>query len=152
VLLGRLQAVRTGTLVFAGDLEATLAEGDEAFSVFRRTVDEYVLAHGLDVPEDETPERSAEFASLPLSETLELGLHEAGIGSVVWATGFRYDFGWIEFPVFDETGEPVHRRGVTAVPGLYFLGLRLLHKPKSSFMMGADEDAAHLAEQIAARG
>jgi putative flavoprotein involved in K+ transport len=68
----------------------------------------------------------------------------------VWATGFRNDFGWVKLPIFNDTGEPVHRRGLTSLPGIYFLGLRWLYKRKSYFlvMAGPAEDAAYLAEHI----
>jgi putative flavoprotein involved in K+ transport len=85
---------------------------------------------------------------------LELDLKAAGITSIIWATGFRYDFDWVKVPIFDNTGEPVHRRGVTSFPGIYFLGLRWLYKRKSFFliMAGPAEDAAYLAEHIKTRG
>ena len=67
---------------------------------------------------------------------------------MIWATGYRYDFGWIKCAVLDAKGRPIHRRGVTAVPGLYFLGLPRLHKVKSAFLWGVGEDAAYLAEHI----
>ena len=70
---------------------------------------------------------------------------------MVWATGFRASFGWIELPAFDAAGEPRHRRGVAPCAGLYFLGLPWLHKLKSSVLCGVGEDAQHLAERIAAR-
>jgi putative flavoprotein involved in K+ transport len=69
---------------------------------------------------------------------------------VIWATGYRYDFDWIDLPVFAVDGRPIHRRGVSDVPGAYFLGLQYLHKTKSSFLSGVSEDAAFLAEQIGA--
>jgi len=83
----------------------------------------------------------------------EIDLKAAGITSVIWATGFRYDFGWVKLPVLDETGDPVHCRGVTSCPGPYFLGLKWLYKLKSSFISGGGvaEDAAYLAAQIEAR-
>jgi len=70
---------------------------------------------------------------------------------VIWATGFRRDFAWIRLPVLDERGEPIHRRGVTSCPGLYFLGLPWLHTLKSSVLCGVGRDADHLAECIASR-
>ncbi len=81
----------------------------------------------------------------------ELDLRGAGIVAVTWATGFRSDFRWIDFPIFDERGEPAHRRGITTIPGPSFLGLQWLYKRKSSFFYGLEEDATHLAEHIAAR-
>jgi hypothetical protein len=82
---------------------------------------------------------------------LELNLAACGITSVLWATGFDLDFGWIDAPVLDAAGAPIQRRGLTSSPGLYFLGLRRMYKIKSSFIGGVGEDAAYVVEQIAAR-
>ena len=70
---------------------------------------------------------------------------------MIWATGYGVDFGWIDAPVLDGRGEPVHVRGVTAVPGLYFLGLQWLSRMNSSFLSGVGEDATVLADHIASR-
>ncbi len=70
---------------------------------------------------------------------------------MIWATGYGVDFGWIDVPVLDARGEPVHRNGITAVPGLYFLGLQWLSRLNSSFLSGVGDDAAVLADHIAAR-
>jgi putative flavoprotein involved in K+ transport len=77
-----------------------------------------------------------------------LDLHQVGIGTVIWALGYDYDFAWIKCPVPDGKGAPSHQRGVTEVRGLYFLGLPRLHKVKSAFLWGVGEDAAHIADQI----
>ncbi len=82
---------------------------------------------------------------------LELDLKTAGITSVIWCSGFRYDYGWVKLPLFDGASEPVHRRGVTGCPGVYFLGLRWLWKRKSPFLSGMGEDAEYLADQIESR-
>jgi putative flavoprotein involved in K+ transport len=81
-------------------------------------------------------------------------LRAAGISSIIWATGFRYDFDWVKLPIFNYAGEPIHQRGVTTRPGIYFLGIKWLYKRKSHFMLkaGPAEDAAYLAEQIVACG
>jgi len=71
---------------------------------------------------------------------------------VIWATGYGVDFGWIDLPVLNAQGEPVHRRGITDIPGLYFLGLQWLSRMNSSFLSGVGNDAAVLADHIAARG
>ena len=71
-----------------------------------------------------------------------------GIGAVVCATAYACDFGWIDLPVLDPRGMPIHRCGVSAEHGLYFLGLQWLCRMKSSFMAGVGEDAEHLAEHI----
>jgi putative flavoprotein involved in K+ transport len=75
----------------------------------------------------------------------------ANVRSVVWCTGFRPDFGWIEAPIFDEDGAPAHVRGVTAIPGLYFLGLRFLHRLNSSLLGGVGADAKYVAGALASR-
>jgi putative flavoprotein involved in K+ transport len=75
----------------------------------------------------------------------------ADVTSIVWATGFRPDYSWIDAPIFGDDGFPVHRRGVTAVPGLYFLGLRFQHRLNSSLIGGVGEDARYIADSLAAR-
>jgi putative flavoprotein involved in K+ transport len=80
-----------------------------------------------------------------------LDLNAAGVKTVIWATGYGFDFGWIDVPVLDTRGVPVHRKGVTEVPGLYFLGLPFLAKMSSSFLFGVGSDAELLAEHIDTR-
>jgi putative flavoprotein involved in K+ transport len=104
----------------------------------------------------EIPEDTAARAVLPdppcLIEPLQhLDLRAANISTVIWATGYDYDFGWIDVPVLNTRGEPVHRQGITDVSGMYFLGLRWLSNFKSSLLSGIGEDAARLADHIAAR-
>ncbi|HKW93364.1 MAG TPA: NAD(P)/FAD-dependent oxidoreductase [Methylomirabilota bacterium] len=147
-LLGHLRAAAGSRLWLAGDLEERLAEGDEGVRVFRESVDTYVARTGLVAPED-APAAGLERPRAPSPERLDLSA--AHVTAVIWATGFRRDFGWIEAPVFDDRGEPVHRRGVTACPGLYFLGLPWLYTLGSSVLCGVGRDAEHLADCIAAR-
>lgn len=112
-------------------------------------MDEYVTKNGLEFSAE--PEPSVE-PNIP-SPVSRLNLKDAGVSAIVWASGFRCVFDFVKLPIFDEVGEPVHRRGVTQYPGIYFLGLRWLYKRKSSFLLRASgaEDAAYLAEQIIAR-
>jgi putative flavoprotein involved in K+ transport len=79
---------------------------------------------------------------------LELAAH--GISAVIWATGYGVDFGWIDLPALNPQGEPIHIRGISQVPGLYFLGLQWLARMNSSFLSGVGDDAAVLADDIAA--
>ena len=78
----------------------------------------------------------------------ELDLAAAGIGTIIWATGFGVDYGWIDADVFDEQGRPVHQRGVTSEVGLYFLGLPWQSRRGSAFIWGVWHDAKYLADQI----
>ena len=154
VLLGRLKAVKGTTLAFAPDLEDNLAKGDEWLAKHKKSADDYVAKNKLNIPEESTPGNS--FPSQKSSAStaiLELDLRAAGITSIIWATGFGNDYDWLKLPLLDERGEPLHERGVTQFPGIYFVGLRWLYKQKSGFLSfgGPAEDAAYLAEQIAAR-
>lgn len=149
-LLGRVRgADGTATLRLAGDLHQNLEKADGFAAFATQAIDGFVAQTGMDAPpaEDEEPLRDG-YATDPVEE---LDLAAAGITSVVWATGYRYDFGQIHFPVFGEHGYPVQRQGVTAVPGLYFLGLQWMHTRKSATFWGVGEDAAHVAEHLAAR-
>jgi putative flavoprotein involved in K+ transport len=148
-LLGHLRDVAGSRLHLADDLEALLAGGDESVGVFTRAVDAFIERSGLAAPAEATLPAASDRAASPAS-IRELDLVASGIMSVVWATGFRRDFGWIDAPVLDGRGEPIHRRGVTGCAGLYFLGLPWLHKLKSSVLCGVGDDAAHLADDIAA--
>ena len=153
VLLGRVKAVDNGRIALADDLASSIAHGDESLQAFARRCDDAARAQQLDLPPaDPDPD------PLPDPPELEapirtLDLAREGINAVIWANGAHAEFNWIDLPVFgpspDSKRAPVHERGVTSEAGLYFLGLPWLHKWKSAFLFGADEDAAYLAEQIA---
>jgi putative flavoprotein involved in K+ transport len=153
-LLGHLQSVAGNTLIIAPDLNGTLARADVWFTDFKRLVDEYVTKTGMDVPKESQPGEAVAEPKEVSNPILELDLKTAGITSIVGATGFCNDFGWVKLPIFNNTGDPVHRCGVTSFTGIYFLGLRWLYKRKSFFliMAGPAEDAAYLAEHIKTRG
>jgi len=153
ILLGHLQGISDGELMLADDLKENLAKGDESLENFKKAVDDYVAKAGLEAPEVQTSEVSPNIPEEVSSPVSHLNLTDAGVSAIVWASGFRCDFDWIKLPIFDDGGEPVHRRGVTELPGIYFLGLRWLYKRKSAFLLraGPAEDAAYLAEQIMAR-
>jgi putative flavoprotein involved in K+ transport len=150
-LLGRVRAARDGVIDIAPDLADSLADGDAAYSTFLGMVDAHVQQHGLKMPEE--PAARAVLPDPPcVTEPLRrLDFRADGTGAVIWATGYGVDFGWIDVPVLDGRGEPLHRHGITEVPGMYFLGLQWLSKLKSSFLSGVGDDAAVLADHIAAR-
>jgi putative flavoprotein involved in K+ transport len=81
----------------------------------------------------------------------ELDLQRLGIFTVVWATGYAFDFSLVKLPVVDSDGYPIQKRGVTRYPGLYFLGLPWLYNRRSGILFGVGDDAAYLAAHIAAR-
>lgn len=151
-LLGHLREVEGGTLVFADDLRESLLLWDESWDVLRGMIEAHISKTGLDLPPEADPVPAPSRGWRERPPLLRLDLEAAGITTVLWATGFAYDFSWLGVPVLDDNGIPIHERGVTAFAGLYFLGLRRLHKPKSSFLFGVGEDAAFLAAHLTTRG
>jgi len=151
-LLGRLKAARDGVLEIAPDLAGSLANGDVVYATFLNMVDAHVQLHGLDFPDE--PAARAQLPDPPCVSApwLRVDVGAENINAVIWATGYGVDFGWIDVPVLDAHGEPVHRNGITDIPGLYFLGLQWLARMKSSFLSGVGDDAAVLADHIAGRG
>jgi putative flavoprotein involved in K+ transport len=150
-LTGHLRSARGGVIEIAPGLAESLIAGDLVFSTFLNMVDGYVKLRSLDLP-DEPGARTTLPDPACVTEPLQrLDLGASGIGVVIWATGYGVDFGWIDIPVKDANGDPLHRNGVTDVPGLYFLGLPWLSKMNSSFLSGVGDDATVLADHIVAR-
>ena len=150
-LLGRAGPVTNGVMQIAPDLARNIAGGDANYLSLLDAADAYVVKNRLDLPEE--PEARS-FDAVPACVTdpiLALNLAEAGITSIVWATGFALDFGWLKADTFDAKGTPLHERGVSRVPGLYFLGLAWLSRRASPFIFGVWHDADYLAAHIAAR-
>ena len=152
VLLGRAGDYADGVLHFATDLAQNIARGDAHYLSVLDTADAYAAREGLDLP----PEPEAR-VFLPDPEcmtrpVLSLDLAGAGITSIIWATGYVQDFGWLQMDAFDDKGRPRHLRGVAEVPGLYFLGLPWLARRASPFIWGVWHDADYLAERITERG
>jgi putative flavoprotein involved in K+ transport len=128
------------------DAQACMAAAD-AFAVKARgMVDGYVQAKGLRVDTGEDPWPT--YAGTALDERETLDFQRDGIRAIVWANGFRPNYQWLQVPVLDAAGFPLHQRGVTPVRGLYFLGLEWQHRRKSSTLMAGDEDASHLLAHI----
>ena len=151
ILVGRIEAAHHGVIEIAPGLAESMADGDLVYTTFLDTVDAYVNRRRMELPED--PGARATFADPPcVTEPLRrLDLAAEGISAVIWATGYGVDFGWIDLAVTDAKGEAVHRNGISAVPGLYFLGLQWLSKMNSSFLSGVGDDAAVLADHILGR-
>ena len=148
-LAGYLAEVSGERVRFADNVESILREADEAYVEFCAAVDAHLRANGIDAPPDEPVPPCPPPAHVPVRE---LDLRAAGVGSVIWSTGYQLDLGWVKLPVFDENGDPRHTEGVTECPGVYFLGLPWLRTWSSTFLFGIGADAEFLAERIAARG
>lgn len=147
-LYGRLESARGATVSFRDDLDERLVFADSRFDEqFRPRFDAYIEAAGIDAPPDDRPP----YDDFTPNTTTQLDLDAEGIGTVVWATGYRLDFSWVDLPVLDEWGYPRHHRGVTTHPGLYAVGLPWLHSESSAALAGVGADAAHIVEHLTAR-
>ena len=143
-LLGSLVGVDGDRLAFAGDAEELLSAADTMYDDLLVALDAHLRGLGMEVPEpDPQPVRT------PVSPPTRLSISERGITSVIWATGYDFDYGWLHAPVLDAAGAPLQARGVTEVPGLYFLGLHWMHTFKSGAFLGIGDDAAYVADHLA---
>ena len=147
-LLGRVQDIRDRKAILVSDLHDNLAFADTMASEFYKGVDKYVEKTGLSVPEESVEELRDGYEQEQLSE---LHLDDHDIRTVLWATGFRWDYSWIQPLVLDQFGYPKQERGVSEYPGLYFLGIHWMHSLKSGLFLGVGEDAAYVAEHIDGR-
>jgi putative flavoprotein involved in K+ transport len=147
-LVGRTQSYKDGAMTFAPDLGKNIARGDANYMSVLDEADAYVARNGLDLPEEPDARKIGPDPQCMTDPILELNLAEAGIASIIWATGFTVDYKWLEVDVFDEKGKPRHQRGVSVEPGVYFLGLPWQSRRGSSFIWGVWHDAKHLADHI----
>ena len=148
-LLGMTQRFENGCLTIAGDLAHNIAEGDANHLGLLAEADAYVEANGLDLPQEEAAKIIAPDPDCVITPVMSLDLEASGITNIIWATGYRQSFDWLEVDAFDADGKPVHNRGVSKSRGIYFLGLPWLSMRGSSFIWGVWEDAAYLASHIA---
>lgn len=148
-LVGRADSFAGSTMTFAPGLAANLASGDANYLSVLDEADAWVARNGLDLPEEPEARVIPPDPDCVTHPLLSLDLAAAGITSIVWATGYDLDFGWLKVGAFDATGKPKHQRGVSAEPGIYFIGLPWLSRRGSSFIWGVWHDAKHVAEHIA---
>lgn len=143
-LLGRPTAIDGERLRVAPGLSGSLAAAEQVFHErLMPLIDRFIDQAGIDAPPYERT-----LSTFEPPECDELDLRQAGISTVIWATGYRPDFGWIDLAIFDDMGFPRHRRGVTDVQGLYFLGLLWQHTQASATLIGPRLDAPYLLEAM----
>ncbi|MBW2422800.1 MAG: NAD(P)-binding domain-containing protein [Deltaproteobacteria bacterium] len=147
-VVGRISGLRDGVAQFSGSLRNVCQLADLKMNRLLAGIDEWAvragIADALPEPERYEPTRIDENPRL----SLDLGSGE--IRSIVWATGFRPDYSWLELPVFDRKGRLRHDGGVVDAPGIYVMGLPFLRRRKSSFIHGAGDDARELSAELAA--
>jgi putative flavoprotein involved in K+ transport len=147
-LLGMADGFDDGVMRFRADVAENVAHGDTNYLSVLDQADAYIARHGLDLPEES---EAREFPPTPACVSdpiLSLDLAEEGISTIIWATGYAYDYSWLDLDVLDAAGRPVHQRGVTSEPGFYFLGLPWQSRRGSAFVWGVWHDARYIADQI----
>ena len=148
-LVGLTESFADGKVKFKNDLAENIANGDANYLGMLDAADEYIKKNGIDLPEEPEARKRLPDPECVANPIKELDLAEAGITSIIWATGYKVDFSWLQVDTFDANGKPKHHRGVSYEPGVYFLGLPWLSRRGSSFIWGVWHDAKHVADHIA---
>jgi putative flavoprotein involved in K+ transport len=144
-LVGRLSTVRDGRALFSGGLRNQFALADLKMNRLLGTFDEWADENAIEAQ----PVERFEPTRAPKSPRLSLDLRSGEIQSVVWATGFRPDYSWLDVDVVDRKGRLEHDGGVVASPGMYVIGLPVLRRRKSTFIHGAEDDAREIVDHLA---
>jgi putative flavoprotein involved in K+ transport len=148
-LVGTATSYENATLHFAPDLAENLAIGDRDYLNLLAEADAYVREHGLGLPEEASAHVIGDDPPCVTKPITSLSLGEAGISTILWATGYSVDFSWLKGNAVDANGHPVHKRGVSAEPGVYFLGQPWQTRRGSSFIWGVWYDARYVVDHIA---
>lgn len=149
LLVGSTKSFQQEIVTFENDLVTNIARGDASYLSILDAADAFIARNGLDLPEEpEARTRPTEPDCLS-HPVISLDLAKAGVTSIIWATGYSADYSWLKVGAFDERGKPKHQRGVSAEPGIYFVGLPWLSRRGSAFIWGVWHDAKHIAAHIA---
>lgn len=148
-LVGRTSAFANGKVTFERDLAENIRNGDANYLELLDAADAYIARNGLDLPQEPEARELLPDPECMTNPILELDLADAGITSIIWATGFTTDYSWLDVNAFDDKGKPQHKRGVSTEPGVYFVGLPWLSRRGSTFIWGVWHDAKHIADHIA---
>ncbi len=147
-LVGMTESFKDGTMHFARDLADNINNGDANYLSVLDEADAFIARNGLDLPMEPEARNISPDPDCMTDPTLELNLADAGVTTIIWATGFAVDYSWLKVDAFDEAGRPKHQRGVSVEPGVYFLGLPWQSRRGSSFIWGVWHDAKFLADHI----
>jgi len=150
-LIGGIGGVEGNRVTLKANLRDCVLYGDEKSATIKRQIDDYVANNRIAAPEPELDPADRPWDGCGPADPAALDLSAAGIESVIWCTGFKQDFSWLQLPCINRAGEAVHRRGISALPGVYFVGLPWLYKRKSGIIAGVAEDAAHIAQHLGER-
>ncbi|EKS70730.1 MULTISPECIES: NAD(P)/FAD-dependent oxidoreductase [Caballeronia] len=147
-LVGLTKSFDDTRVSFEADLADNIRRGDENYLSLLDAADAYAQRNGLDLPEEPEARHIPADPECMTHPLLELDLAQAGVTSIIWATGYAVDFNWLQVDAFDDKGKPKHQRGVAKEPGIYFLGLPWLSRRGSAFIWGVWHDAKHIADHI----
>ncbi len=146
-LMGRLLDVDQGVLISDDRALEYVRNSDSASSEIRSNIDKFIEESGVEAPDPE-PDPADEPLSGELRTLNRLDLAAAKVGSVIWCTGFRGDFSWVDLPITDGDEVPVHSNGASEVAGVYFIGFPWLSTRKSGIVFGIEADARRISSQI----
>jgi putative flavoprotein involved in K+ transport len=146
-LVGHLDGIDGARLRLSTDVRERMGAAERFEAELTAAIDAWILAEGIDAPVEPPRPRQP----VDLEERASLDLRDAGVGVVIWATGYGFDFSWIDADVFDAVGEPVQDRGVTDLPGLYFVGMSWRERPVSAYVGSVAKEAERVTEHIVER-
>jgi putative flavoprotein involved in K+ transport len=146
-LIGRLAGINDGKAQFSGSLRNLCAMSDLKMNRLLNTIDEWASDNGLDDAVD--PPHRFEPTQVESSPPLAMDLADGKIRTILWATGFRPDYSYLDLPVLDRKGRVRHDGGVVEAPGMYLMGIQFLRRRKSALIDGAGDDARDLSAHLA---
>jgi putative flavoprotein involved in K+ transport len=149
VLLGHMKHAQDNMVYLEPDLRENLVKIDKFVMELKKDIDQLIDDQKIDA--EDAPSNSELKDGYQAEIIRELDLSAEGVKTIVWATGYKFDFSWVKFPILDQDGYPVQDRGISEYPGLYFLGLHFMHKRKSGLLWGVGDVADHIARDIATR-
>jgi putative flavoprotein involved in K+ transport len=145
---GHLVGTTDGIIAFDDSANAVLNAADQAYTDFVYLARDLAAGElGEELTEDDDAEIDRTPTTIELLKAIDLV--KMKVGTVLWATGYTYDYDWVHVPVLDSRGRPVQKRWISEHPGLYFLGLHWMHTFKSGLFSGVGADAEYIADHIA---
>lgn len=147
-LVGMTKAFTDNTVSFNDDLVDNIVSAEQSYLDNLEEMDRYIDNNGLDLPKEPEAKVFMEMPECMTAPIEALDFEKDNITSIIWASGFGYDYHWLDFDIFTDNGAPIHNRGITSEPGLYFVGLPYLSGKGSSFIWGVWHDAKRIAEYI----
>ena len=146
-LRGSVYSCSYNKIIFKNDLYRNLKFSDDSAINWSKRVDDFIVQKNMVTPPDKVT-KDKRINRSNTTSALEMSLLSSSVKSIIWATGFRYNFDWIKLKLTDKKGHPIQKRGVTKYKGLYFMGLQWMHSSKSAQFIGVGEDAEFIVNDI----